>query len=750
MASFIAKLSEEINKCKDFIDRSAIKTLRFEEDMATTHQILGPLFRDAVPSPITDLLKEQCLTPLLQGFDWSKWTLARPQGAWPSTTTAWAAWVDRMRSFFGEEWKTLGIYDAILLSTMEITMDKELLMAALTLWCSATNTMVLPFGPLGPTILDISAILGTSPSGLPIDAALSGCPSLLDLKALFDERAVETLSRGGREPSKEEVHKLHKNFFNYNTLILHFAGRGEESLRKGEHEAFLFYWYNKFICCTRSNKCLVENMPVAQALASGHLLALSPAILANLFRCLAETTINKIDPHQNGPLWVFQLWLQVYFSTLRPEVPTFQRSAALGPQLASRPAPPHRADEVLRHFFGLDVLSDDEFLVCRHQEYPASIRLPTAAWAEIEDAGLRQSWGSIVLARDLPLGCDARRASWEVYHPHFVARQLGYLQGCPVPLLASRSLLSRGRLSGSSERECRSTEQEFQDRCKKFRLRPTVPESLGTDTFGDWWDAYICDFFGASIEDVVSKVFGDRPGLAPSTQPKESAQGGRGSKKAEVVAAAARVKKVVPKKTIATERTAPSKRLHREAEPEVDVLRPSKRVKKLAKKGDREIHVVPSDATGTPASDGSPVPATPASLLPIPPAGYPGATADPIVAPSPASEPVVAPAMAKPAAPVDAPSTPTVVLEDDESVSNEVPLERHRRPVHSPPVHPPPVVEATARPRPSAADRGKRPMADPEATAETPIHPQDEDLPIPPQEVSSAFVSLASFVLIFS
>ncbi|XP_048440152.1 uncharacterized protein LOC125477245 [Pyrus x bretschneideri] len=32
-------------------------------------------------------------------------------------------------------------------------------------------------------------------------------------------------------------------------------------------------------------------------------------------------------------------------------------------------------------------------------------------------------------------------------------------------------------------------------------------------------------------------------------------------------------------------------------------------------------------------------------------------------------------------------------------------------------------------------------MADPEATVETPIHPQDEDLPIPPQEVSSAFPS---------
>ena len=94
MASFISKLSDECNKCKDFIDRSAIKTLLFENDLATTHQILGPLFKDTVPSCITNLLKEQCLTPLLQGFDWSKWCLARPQGAWPSITAAWAAWVD--------------------------------------------------------------------------------------------------------------------------------------------------------------------------------------------------------------------------------------------------------------------------------------------------------------------------------------------------------------------------------------------------------------------------------------------------------------------------------------------------------------------------------------------------------------------------------------------------------------------------------------------------------------------------------
>ncbi|KAM1405181.1 hypothetical protein EV1_000025 [Malus domestica] len=253
-----------------------------------------------------------------------------------------------MENFFNQEWEALGIHDSIKLSAMEIAMDKELLMAALSFWCSATNTMIIPFGPITPIILDISAILGTSPSGIPVDAAVFGCPSNLDLKALFDKQVVEMLSQESQKPSKEEVQKLHKNFFNYNTLILHFVGRREESLWKGEHEAFLFYWYNKFICCTKSNKFLVENMSVVEALASGHSLALSPTILANLLRCLAKMTINKINPHQNGHLWVFQLWLQVYFSTLRPKIPNFQFTTALDLQLATRPVPHYQAEEVFK------------------------------------------------------------------------------------------------------------------------------------------------------------------------------------------------------------------------------------------------------------------------------------------------------------------------------------------------------------------------------------------------------------------
>ncbi|KAM2560624.1 hypothetical protein COP2_012650 [Malus domestica] len=132
-------------------------------------------------------------------------------------------------------------------------------------------------------------------------------------------------------------------------------------------------------------------MLVAEALASGHSLALSPANLANLLHCLAETTINKINPHQNGPLWVFQLWLQVYFSTLQPEISNLQSTVALGLQLALRPVPPYRAKEVFKHFFGLDVIFDDKFLICRCQEYPHFVRFPTSTWNESEDAGFCQN-----------------------------------------------------------------------------------------------------------------------------------------------------------------------------------------------------------------------------------------------------------------------------------------------------------------------------------------------------------------------
>lgn len=172
---------------------------------APSTRLWDPICKDNVTETITHMLKAHYLEPLLQGYDWSKWELAKPQGAWPSTTATWAAWVTRMEPHFVDEWKTLSIFYAIKLSTFEITMDRELLMIALSFWCSAISTMIFHLGHIGPPVLDITAILGTSPSGFPIDTALSRYKFDLHLKVVFDERAVEVFSKKNQRPSKEDV-----------------------------------------------------------------------------------------------------------------------------------------------------------------------------------------------------------------------------------------------------------------------------------------------------------------------------------------------------------------------------------------------------------------------------------------------------------------------------------------------------------------------------------------------------------------
>lgn len=155
--------------------------------------------------------------------------------------------------------------------------------------------MVFLLSLIDSTVLDVTAILGISPSSFLVPSGIS-VDTILS-RYQFDEHTVEAFMKNDQEPSKNDVHKLQKNFFNYNTLITHFAGAEGEDLKNKEHKAFLFYWYNKFIFCTKSNKCLAENMLVAEALANGHILALSPAILANLSRCLVEASVGRIDLH---------------------------------------------------------------------------------------------------------------------------------------------------------------------------------------------------------------------------------------------------------------------------------------------------------------------------------------------------------------------------------------------------------------------------------------------------------------------
>ncbi|KAB2611705.1 hypothetical protein D8674_019737 [Pyrus ussuriensis x Pyrus communis] len=146
---------------------------------------------------------------------------------------------------------------------------------------------------------------------------------------------------------------------------------------------------------------------------------------------------------------------------------------------------------------------------------------------------------------------DQKPLEEEVYHPNFLARQLGYLQGCPLPFLSSCSLLSRERISSSSERECKITENE------------NLVSRYG-NTFAEWWKAYTKDFFHT-----------------------------RTIKKAEVVVIAATEKKLaLPSKRVAAAMpTPPSKRSCPKAKTAEDIPQPKKHVKKLAQKEDISLHL---------------------------------------------------------------------------------------------------------------------------------------------------------------
>ncbi|KAM2813183.1 hypothetical protein PS2_040154 [Malus domestica] len=87
-----------------------------------------------------------------------------------------------------------------------------------------------------------------------------------------------------------------------------------------------------------------------------------------------------------------------------------------------------------------------------------------------------------------------------------------------------------------------------------------------------------------------------------------------------------------------------------------------------------------------------------------------------------------------------------IILEEDDE-SDEIPLASHSRPTKPPSIDLPLMVEATDQVNLSTVDRGKRPFIEPEAMSETLVHPQDQDLGIPFQEATSAFVRLDYFLL---
>lgn len=100
---------------------------------------------------------------------------------------------------------------------------------------------------------------------------------------------------------------------------------------------------------------------MSDALVDGKRLALVPFILSHLYHYLRNIVTDKMKIDYNGPLWLFQFQLLVYFPQLRSECVFFFNEA-------------NHAKACFKFFFALTKSSKEQsFVCCSWPIYPSSL-----------------------------------------------------------------------------------------------------------------------------------------------------------------------------------------------------------------------------------------------------------------------------------------------------------------------------------------------------------------------------------------
>ena len=231
--------------------------------------ILGPCFKRGITSELQRVYEEQGPETFPYEWDsvnWSKWATSKKTNTtpsyyafknWPSLSTDWIEWIDRLEPHFRSSWKTTGIDEAIQLSRLPIHCDKAILAAAACFWSPITNTFNFRFGMMTPTLIDIEAYTGLSSS----DTLLSGSPSTL--------------------VSPLDTARLQKDAKNYGQFLRMNKGT-DHPPTNDEHIAFLLMWLCRNIFCVLASKMTLQFIDIAKSLATGKPVSLGPLVLAHL------------------------------------------------------------------------------------------------------------------------------------------------------------------------------------------------------------------------------------------------------------------------------------------------------------------------------------------------------------------------------------------------------------------------------------------------------------------------------------
>ncbi|KAE9457741.1 hypothetical protein C3L33_10356, partial [Rhododendron williamsianum] len=161
----------------------------------------------------------------------------------------WKSWFDRMHSLHQSTWKKAGIYEAILSSTYQIRIDKEIVLGFAGKW---------RYSVLGDSVLR-------------------------PLETRESDEIHEKLMKGRSEVIRSKARKADQHEW-----VRLFMGSGSEI----EHEAFLVLWLSRHVFPYALDLISKNVLKIAIHLARGTRIALAPAVLRALSRLEAVEKCN--------------------------------------------------------------------------------------------------------------------------------------------------------------------------------------------------------------------------------------------------------------------------------------------------------------------------------------------------------------------------------------------------------------------------------------------------------------------------
>ncbi|XP_062001411.1 uncharacterized protein LOC133718567 isoform X2 [Rosa rugosa] len=467
---------------------------------------LGPCWRKIPPASVEELLKVEPsrLVPVHcrcrgEEISWNQWS-DKPFTSWPTYEEAWTTWVGKMLPYYGDHWKKANIYDAIMLSARRFLPDKALLSAGFCFWNSSSNTLDLPLGMMSVSLLDVAAIAGFRPHGTSYD-----CTGELGLKTKFSY-----YFHGRHEAYGSWIAQHNRdwkpNVKSNKVLVFEDFQHIKETMQTTritdqEHISFLLYWLCRYVFCVPSIGIEKEWSHLAQVLHQRTDVALGELVLASLYRGLQKITANPFDGKAQGPFWLFQMWLQIYFPDLGA-VSTFPADEVMGFALTNQIPKLHSPRDCFATLWSFK--SNPFWTHTLTRRYPSFLRnrfIDGSTSDSALDEEIEAVLTSVVVQRDLLYGGIKTGKYYgvqaEFYGPNHFSRQFGCIQGIPYSGHESVNCYTSWRDVLINAAKIRGVSNSFRSTKLKPFLTRYLPTSETTPGFDKWWHSQTKGRFSA-------------------------------------------------------------------------------------------------------------------------------------------------------------------------------------------------------------------------------------------------------------